>query len=389
MAHARWFALAFGFVMATACDDAGDPLRNQPQPDPFAADGGANDGSKPDGPPFEERLFRALEAKLVTTCGGGSNGMCHVNGTYTGNPTRFLAGPDAYKSIKGTPGIVVKDPFQSTLTSRGAHAGPALDADQELDAKVRAWLEAEAVAIRAVKLPSTDPVAIVVGANEIDLTKASAAGLSGVRLRFDASLVAGILSLTKIRIATQAGTAVHVLKPRFVKVVGTGKDAVETADPADSFSNADQVVAGGAETTLQPGSALFAGGGFAPFDVAQHKVRIELEKLEPGTLTVIEPPKVCANPTGFGTAVLPGLRAATAARGTCRSCHADGVAQLSLDSADTALVCNQVLGKLDKANIPQSRIIRKVTTDAATHTGGAATDPAGFTALFVNNAAVF
>lgn len=199
----------------------------------------------------------------------------------------------------------------------------------------------------------------------------------------------GILSLTKIRIATQAGTAVHVLKPRFVKVVGSGKDAVETVDPADSFSNADQVVAGGAETTLQPGSALFAGGGFSPFDVAQHKVRIELEKLEPGTITVIEPPKVCVNPAGFGTAVLPGLRAATTNRGTCRGCHGDGVAQLSLDSADTALVCNQVLGKLDKANIPQSRIIKKVTTDAATHTGGAVTDPAGFTALFVNNAAVF
>jgi hypothetical protein len=389
MAHARWIALAFGIVVG-ACDDAGDPLRDKNPFDPAqSGDGGANDGSRLDGPPIEERLFRALEPQLTKTCGGGSGGTCHVNGTYPGNPAKFLAGPDAYKSIKGTPGIVVRDPFQSTLTGRGAHAGPALDADQELDKKAREWLEAEAVAIRAVKLPTTDPIVIVVGPNDIDLAKASAPGLSGVHLKFDASLVGGILSLTKIRIATAPGTAVHVLKPRFVKIVGSGKDLVETIDPADSFSNADQVVAGGAETTLQPGSALFAGGGFSPFDVAQHKVRVELEKLEPGTLTVIEPPKVCANANGFGTAVLPGLRATNAARGTCVSCHADGVAGLSLGSNDNTLVCTQVLLKLDKANIPQSRIIRKVTADAATHTGGAVVDPAAFTALFVNNAAVF
>lgn len=388
MAHARWAALAFGITfVVSACDEGADPLKNQPQyDDPTkGGDGGAGDGG-PNGPGYEERLFRAIEQPLVKTC-GGTGGICHVNGTYTGNPTKFLAGPDAYTSIKGTPGIVVKDPFQSTLPNRGTHAGPALD--EELEKKVREWLEAEAIAIRAVKLPSTDPVAIVVGANDIDLSKASAPGLSGVHLRFDASLVGGILSLTKIRIATAPGTAVHVLKPRFVKVVGSGKDAVETIDPADSFSNADQVVAGGTETTLQPGSALFAGGGFSPFDVAQHKVRIELEKLEPGTITVIEPPKVCANPNGFATAVLPGLRATNAARGTCVSCHADGVANLSLGSNDNAFVCTQVLLKLDKANIPQSRIIRKVTVDAAGHTGGAVADPAAFTALFVNNAAVF
>jgi hypothetical protein len=179
-----------------------------------------------------------------------------------------------------------------------------------------------------------------------------------------------------------------MLKPRFVKVREGSKptDLVETPDPADSFSNADQVVAGGAETPVSPGSALFAGIGWTPFDLGADKIRIEIEKLEPGTITIITPPKVCKDPVLFGTAVLPTLRATVAANGTCNSCHGGGT-QPSLGGADNAAICQNILQRLNEANIPQSKMITKVTQ--AGHPGGLVADPTAFTALFVNNKGVF
>ena len=87
----------------------------------------------------------------------------------------------------------------------------------------------------------------------------------------------------------------------------------------------------------------------------------------------------------FGTAVLPTLRATVAANGTCLSCHAG--TQPAIGGADNDAICQNVLQRLNEANIAQSRMITKVTM--AGHPGGLVADPAAFTALFVNNRAVF
>jgi hypothetical protein len=380
-------ALVAGALLACSDGGASGPRRGGNGTSGSGGPGDPDAGTS--GPAIEEQLFRALEPALVKTCGGGG-GTCHVEGTYLGNPARFLAGPDAYVSVKTVSGIVTRDVYQSALLTKPAHAGPALDQASDLGKQVTTWLEAESVALKAKKLPTTDPISITNGANDVDLGKAVTPGkvVGSVHLKFDAALVGGILSLSNLRLVPAAGGAVHVLKPRFVKVRAGSKPAelVETPDPADSFSNADQTVAGGAETPLSPGSALFAGIGWTPFDLAADKIRIEIEKLEPGTITIIQPPKVCKNVPLFGTAVLPTIRATMAANGTCLSCHGAGT-QPSIGGTDNDAICQNILQRLNEANIPQSRMITKVTQ--AGHPGGLVVDPAAWTALFVTNRAVF
>jgi|GEM_PF-1537048 len=333
---------------------------------PGGGDGGP--GTTPGGPPAEEVLFRAVEPELVQKCGG----QCHTDGTSTGSPPTFLAGPDTYKSIKAQNGIVVPDYFQSILLTKGAHAGPALGNDPTLETKVIDWLKMESAVIQSQKKPSTDPVAIVNGPNEVDLSKAAIGGLTGVKLKFTASLVGGILSLDKLAVVAAAGPDVHIYKPRFIRVLAKADSAgrTEIPDPADSFSNADQTVPNGAETTLQPGSVLFAGTGWTPFDLAGDKIRIEIEKLEPGKVSVVEKPKTCKDAAGWAANVLPAIRAQATGGGTCGGCHGNGLAGLNLASNDAALVCNQVLQKINEGNLNGSIIITKVTDAAVPHNGG-------------------
>lgn len=365
------------------CDDGSSELtgtrRGTPGP---SGTGGSSGGATPAAAELKA-LFAKVEPELTRTC-GGSAGACHVNGTYPGSPPKFLAAPDAYKSIKEYPGIVVKDVTTSAILLKPQHEGPGLSPDSDLEKGVREWLEAEALVLSTVKLPSTGPVTLKNGANDVDLSGAVTPGasLTGVHLKFDASLLAGILSLSNLRLAPAAGSGVHISKPRFVKVRG----GAEVADPADSFSNTDQTVAGGVETALAPGSALFSSDAWVPFDFAKDQVRIEIDKLEPGTPTNVEPPKVCKNPAAFGANVLPTIRSTMAANGTCNSCHAGGT-QPSLGGGDNAAICLNILQRLNQTDLAKSLMITKVTT--AGHPGGLVNNAAAWQALFVNNKAVF
>jgi len=320
-------------------------------------------------------------------CGGA----CHTDATYKPQPPAFLAPPDAYKSIKAHSGIVVADTYQSLLLTKGAHAGPAVspDTDPEFYDKVKKWLDAEALVLSSAQKPTTDPATIAAGANDIDMSKACAQPLTGVHLKFDASLVAGMLEIQNIRLTAAAGTDVHLLHPRFIRITGTGKDQKVTADPADTFSNIDATVPQGAETKLSPSEALFSGDGWRPFDFANDKIRIEVDKLEPGKVQVITAPPTCKNPTLFANNVLPNMRGAAGGFNlNCANCHGNGLAGLSLNGADQTVVCNQVLAKLNAADITKSLIITHLANNGG-HGGGPITDTTGWTALWVNNKAVF
>ena len=374
------FLLAIGaLASAGGCsDDADDKLRNNSRSSSGASGSGGSSGENGEGgvgaggPTAEELAFRKVEPEMEAKCGG----QCHTDATYKPTPPGFLAKPDAYKSIKGQPGVVVADFYQSTLLTKGPHAGPAVGIDPTFEEKVVNWLKLESAAIQAQKKPSTDAVALKTGPNEVDLTKAALGGLTGVKLKFNASLVGGILSLDTIQVVAGAGPDVHVLKPKFYRVLPkpTDKGITEIADPGDTFSNTDQTVPNSATTTLAPGSALFAGAGWVPFDFAADKVRIEIEKLEPGKVAVLEKPKACKDAAGFATNVLPQIRAATA-NGACPNCHGGGTAGLSLNSNDNALVCNQIFGKINEANVAQSVMLTR--PQQAAHTGGVIQNPNG------------
>ena len=377
-----------GAIAACSSDDAANKLGTRGGPGGSSGSSGGTDGDGGSGPPADPPelvLFRAVEPDLQQKCGQ----TCHTEGTYKPAPPTFLAGPDAYKSVKAQPGAIVADYYQSVLLQKGAHAGPAVGTDPTFEAKVIEWLKMEAAVIQSQKKPTTDAVAIVAGPNDVDMTKACVGGLTGVHLKFDAALTGGILSLSNIKVVAAAGTDVHVYKPLFIKVLAK-PDATnrrEIPDGAETFSNTDQTVPGGAETVLNPGSAFLTAAGWAPFDFATDKIRIEVEKLEPGKVSVIEKPKVCKDVAGFTANVLPSMRGAGGITPNCANCHGNGLAGLSLNGADQAVVCNQVLSKLNEANIAQSSIVTKVT--AGPHNGGLVNNAAGWTAVFNNNKAVF
>lgn len=377
-----------GGALGACSDDAADKLGTRGGPGGSsggaAADGGDPNNPNGGGPPPEEALFRAIEPEVQKKCGGA----CHTDATYKPEPPAFLAPPDAYKSIKSHPGIVTRDVYQSSFLTKGPHAGPAVSTDPEFEKKVVEWLEAESLAIRSQKLPTTDPVAIVAGPNDVDLTKVCVGGLTGVHLKFTAAVIGGMLELSNMKLVAPAGTDVHILKPRFVKVLAAEVNGqTEIADPADSFSNLDQTVPGGQETTLGPGSVLFSGEGWRPYDFGKDKIRIEAEKLEPGKVQVLEQPKVCKDVAGFTANVLPSLRGGNGFTPNCANCHGNGLAGLSLNNGDQALVCNQVLSKLNEQNIAQSVMVTKVTNGP--HNGGLVNNAANWTAVFNNNRAVF
>ncbi len=410
MANIRLTALTIGLAVglvgaigACSSDDAASKLTGHGGTSGGASSGGSSGaaggdggvGTNPGGPPAEEVLFRALEPDLQQKC-GGAGGACHTNATYKPTPPAFLAPPDAYKSIKAQPGAIVADYYQSVLLQKGAHAGPAVGSDPTFEAKMIDWLKLESAVIQSVKKPSTDPVAIVNGPNDIDLcaggsskTGACVGGLTGAHLKFDASLVGGIFSLNNIKVVAPAGIDVHVYKPKLYKVLAKPNAAMQTeiVDGADSFSNTDQTVPGGAETILNPGSAFITSDGWTPFDFASDKLRIEVEKLEQGKVSVLDKPKVCKDVPGFTANVLPMMKGGGGITPNCNQCHNNGLAGLSLSGADQTVVCNQVLSKLNEGDITKSLIITKVTTGP--HNGGTVNNAAAWTAVWTNNKAVF
>jgi hypothetical protein len=374
-------------ILAAACgDDPANDLdgrRAVKTTDGDAAAGGAD----PNKVSPEEAKFRIAEPELQKSCGK----TCHDTGTYIPPAPTFLAPPDIYKAIKAQPGIVVRDVYASALLTKGPHAGPALSQDPELEKKVVDWLEAEAVLIQSQKLPTTPAFTVVSGPNDIDLSPASVGGLTGVHLKFEAVLLGTMLSLTKLTLVAPAGQDVHVLQPRFIRVLPKAKEdgSIDVPDPADSFSNADQTIPNGKETPLAPGSVLFSSASWRPFDLAADKLRIEITKLEPGKISVVAAAATCKDAAAFGTAVLNGIRnQGTSQNRNCQGCHADGLGGLSLGSQDVGLICQQVLSKLNKANLAQSLIVTKVTGGMA-HNGGTVPDANAWRALFVNNAGVF
>lgn len=399
-------ALTLGFAIAAATtamfacsDDAGDQLGNRGPRTPGGSSSGAsssgtgtgdpNDPNNPDNTPEEQKKFIELQADFDKKCGNA----CHNQATYRPEPPKFLAGStpvEVYKTIKAHPGIVTRDVYQSALLTKPAHAGPALNTDADLEKKIVAWLELESFAIQSQKLPSTEPYTVKQGPNEIDLSPASAGKLTGVKLKFEASLVGTMLSLSQIKLVVPAGQDVHLQQPRFIRILPQPKadGTSEITDPADSFSNLDATVPQGAETALSPGSVFFSGDGWKPYDLAADKIRIEAVKLEPGKVQVIAQAATCKNVANFTANVLPIMRGGASIN--CANCHGNGLAGLSLNAADQALVCNQVLSKMvAPPNVAQSLIIRKVTNQGIGHSGGNVADTAAWQNAFVNNAAVF
>ncbi len=367
-------ALLAGFggvsaVSSTACsqqEDIGPGVK------PVATD--PLQGSEEELKAQAKELFNQLKPDLVKNCGQG----CHNTGVAFKSAPLFLAPPDEYVSIKAGNGMVTEDATASPLLNKGEHEGPALASFSDLATKVFTWLRFEAAAKDKKILPSSAFTAIVIGPNEIDM---SPAGLAGVKVRFEAAMPSGILSITKLRVFVPdlgAKKGAHIARPLFYRL---RKDNKLYVDPVDSFSYVDAVFPGGVETPLPPGSAIFAvPDSWTPFQ-ASEKIRIQVDKFEIGD--VVEPPKLpsCKNAAMFNTVLMPSLTGAGVGAGVnCSGCHntGRGLNPIVLQ-ADANATCINFTGFVNKTTPGQSRMILKAADGATTHAGGKVTDANGFT----------
>lgn len=329
-----------------------------------------------------EAAYRKLEPDMMKTCGSGT--ICHQTDT---NPSKFLAPPDTYKSIKATPGIVVRDVFTSKLITKGAHAGPALSANPTFETAVTDWLNLEAIVLQGAKLPTTDAVVVAMGANTIDLTKAGPPEVAGAKLSFDAALVGTILQITNIKVTAPATSPVHLVHPFFfrVKQNPAKTELPEVPDPSDTFSNSDQTYPAGVATTMAPGTALFTGDDWkwAQGD----KIRIEFTKIEKGVAATDAGGPSCKDVAGFTANVKPVL----VAQGCSGNCHGNNVGG-SFDlrgiagaNNNNAEACLNVLQRIDQTTFNNSLILRKMS-GAVAHAGG---QNANVATAITNNKAVF
>jgi hypothetical protein len=401
MKRGRWLVVggilvgAIAAVIVACGDDstgAFGPGGYGPGGGPGGGGGEGGAGSVPEGgdagPSEAEILYRALEPTMIKTC-GGTNGGCHVTASAFSTAPKFLAGPDSYVSIKGYPGIVVPEVFQSIILTKGQHEGPSIANDVDFERKVEAWLNEEALELQQVQLPTTDPFPVTLNAdNDVDLAKLEMM-VTGVHLKFKATLVGTSLELSNVRIVAPAGTAVHVKHPVFHRIAAA--DNSDQKDPNDSFSNSDQVVPGGAETLLTPGLVIFTAW---PAWKAGDKMRLELYKLEPGMLMESSAPVTCKDPDQFGAVVSPLLTGMsndsaqlTCTDGNCHGSGGDGQGAMDLSALltqppDFDQTCTIVLKEINKAAPDQSRIVQK-PAGSLSHVGGKVDDPTTFTADWV------
>jgi cytochrome c553 len=303
-----------------------------------------------------EAAFRALEGDFKKACAN-----CHGDAPVGGAPP-FLKGPDSYVAIRNHPGVIVEDVSTSKILTKGQHAGPALSGPyQDLGNRLTGWLNLEADILRSKALPTTDPVALVIGANSIDVSKCGK-GVDGSKVTFDAQKNGNIITLTKLSFVAPASTAVRVRHPIFMIVPDQGKP---TKDPVDSLSTVDSKVAAGATAVLGPGQMFLLNW------VDSNKIAISFESLE------VAPPidggseggaGGCKSVATFQSSATPVLQG-----NTCLTCHqgqnptATAALDLSKLTTDPPTACGQALAKINKADKPNSVLIKRPTVAGDGH----------------------
>jgi hypothetical protein len=345
---------------AYGCDDASEELTEPPN----SASNPVQTATERELRNIAKELFKELEPKLQKNCGNA----CHDTATVYKDAPIFLAQPDPYASIKKS-GFITADPTRSPLVNQGEHLGPALNNFPELSAQVFTWLRIESAAIEKKVLPTSDPVAIKIGSNEIDMSKA---GVAGVTIKFDASMPSGLLVISNLKVVVpvmEAKKGVHLVRPLFYRI---SKDNKLFTDVTDTFSFVDAVFPGGKASRLPPGGVIFAGNGWVPF-AAGDKIRIQVDKLEIGAIPDRAKSTICK--PGAGAAFNLTLGASLNGKIKCAACHGMGgrTPTINLSTAATQqATCETLAGYINKSAPEKSLLITKLTAPTCVlgHTGG-------------------
>jgi len=341
---------------AHCAPDPGGALRRS-SPPALPAEGGAPVVDAGTDAEKAKALFVALQGELTTSCGGS----CHEGGV--NNTPTWLAGPDAYKTIRAYPGIVVPSAISSSLLTKGKHDGPPLTT--ELAVRATAWLTAEAALLAGVPEITTAEVPVPAsGAAEIALPRL------GGKISLVGSLAGGILSLKDVALVAAGGSGVRVSG---IHLHVRHADGTEEID--QSLANAEVVAAKGQSVLVDIGLVVI------PNVSADDKMRIVLDELEASNLAD-GGAGGCKAVATFQTTAAPALQAA------CAGCHYTGgtgngaldLAGLGKSPADFAAACAQAKNKINVGTPAQSAIILAPTGGRPSHPFKNAT-PAFVTAM--------
>ena len=298
-------------------------------------------------------------------------GTCHQLGGAADVP--FLAAPDVYVSITTWPGIIVSTPDLSTVLthpSLPSHGGgQAPDMSKGLRAKVKPWLEYE-----AVHLPMPDAGArpfippfkpLLQGAfNAVYLDPLGKMGeFQNASVTFNAQELGSppsLLRLSNLQVHPVAGKDVHLVHPLFTVYPAAGG---ELPDTADSFSGFDATFDIAGDPTFGTGEIILSNW------VKDARLGIAFESAQ--IITMGGSTATCTHLAKFQAEVLPLLTGMVV---PCSTCHGGigtdaGVniqAQQQMDLSNLAAMppdeaCSQMRARITPGDPGKSEIL--IVTD--------------------------
>jgi len=241
-----------------------------------------------------------------------------------------------YGSVMEWPNLIsLKVPGASSLLTKGAHSGPAWQADQATI--IRSWIDAEALlAPEDEGVLETTPFVPVAGDNTIDLAPI---GLTGATITFKMDPLSTGMYLSRMSL-NAAAEGVHIVHPTFVPWDGDSP----RPDPVDRFSNVD-IYAGAQESAMVGGGTLILVNVDSASPIS---VRFEVAEFSDAGNTVLEGCNAVAEFTANAQGPLSQA---------CVSCHGgnNGGATAATDMTSIndltpegqAAACGQILSRVN------------------------------------------
>jgi hypothetical protein len=318
------------------------------------ADGGGGAGGMPPAQDPQALFNATVKPGLLSECNA-----CHKLGGPADSP--FLAGPDIYVSITTYPGIIVPTASQSILLTHPSEAthggGLAPDLSPTLRAKVDAWLQLEASLIPPPQLPmfAVTPFKPKVGGalNSIYLD-ALGPEYENVSMTFTATELGAPISMLlidNIEIHPVSQMQMLVTHPLFTAYP---QDVMlpPVPDPADNFSDVDDVFSLASNTQLGTGTMIHTGWSKNAF------LGIAFENIE--LVGDFVPPIPCKDLATYVSNVKPQLTTCAVNCHGGNNANAQGAMDLSLLATDDAATCQAVRART-KPGVPENSQVLIVT----------------------------
>ncbi len=291
----------------------------------------------PDAAPVELTPEEEVQLQFETDVAPLLTSFCSAcHGTDTTVPFMDAGSGNMYTSVMEWPNLVsLQVPSASSLITKGAHSGPAWQAEQATI--VRAWIDAEAeLAPDQGEVLETTPFVPVSGENTIPLDEV---GLTGATITFRLEQLSSGMYMSRLAL-NAAAEGVHIVHPTFIPWEGD----TPRPDPVDRFSNVD-IYAGAEE------SAMVGGGTLILVDVASNSpisVRFAVAEFAEQGNTVLEGCKAVDSFTANAQGPLSN---------SCVNCHGgnNGSATAATDMTlinsltpeDQAAACGQILSRVN------------------------------------------